>query len=537
VGFATDKVEAVRTAVNYGKDGGTMSKVKNYFKCKKEVTDIETQGTFDEEAVRQKIAETAKLVDVEASDRQYTISDTAITIVKGSSGYVVDEDAVYDYIYTIFTENTKGNFETDEFSDKYNTVSGDSGINLQAIYNEIYVEPVNAVVDVATGTTTTEGVTGISFDLEKAQAEYEALQDGETMTIDLIFTEPETVKETDESLYFRDKLSEKSTTLSTSSSNRITNVTLAAAACNDTVLQPGETFSFNGTLGERTAAKGYKEAGAYVAGETVDQIGGGICQVSSTLYYCVLMADLKITSRTNHMYSVAYLPLGFDATVNWGTIDFKFTNDSDYPVKIVAYVENKQLYMEIWGTKVNDNKVELKYEVVKTVDYETVEKEDESIAQGKSSVKTSGHNGYVVDNYQLIYDGDGNLLENNYLGRSTYRSQNRVVLVAPKTTQVETTTTTTTTENTGNTENTGSTGSTGNTGTSTETENTEENEKTPGNTDDNTTSSENTQTPGDTSTDTSETTNTGSETQTENGSFATSAQSEETQTSSEQAQE
>lgn len=438
VGYTSDITDVVNMAINYGKDGNLMSQVLTFLKCTKSKTELEAEGALNETLIREKIAGAAQLASHDAAGRQYTISDTAITIVKGSSGYVVDEDAVYDYVIDIFKNNTSGSFETDEFSEKYASASGDDTyLDLDAIYNEVYVEPVNAVYDASTGTTV-DGVTGVSFDLVSAKAEYEKLGNGETMVIDLIFTEPDVITENLEELLFRDKLAEKATTLSTSTSNRITNVTLAAEACNDTILQPGDTFSFNGVVGERTTAKGYKEAGAYVAGETVDQVGGGICQVSSTLYYCALMANLEITSRTNHMYSVAYLPLGFDATVNWGTIDFKFTNDTDYPVKIVAYVENKQLYMELWGTKLDDSYVELKYDLVQTLEYETVEQEDESIEQGKTKVKSSGHNGYVVDNYQLVYDGDGNLLENNYLGRSTYKTQTRVILVAPAVEEVDT---------------------------------------------------------------------------------------------------
>ena len=136
----------------------------------------------------------------------------------------------------------------------------------------------------------TQSVTGVSFDLEEARRMLDAAQTGATVVIPLIKTEPTVTAEQLNALLFRDILSEKATYVS-GTSNRIHNVKLAAAAMNGKVLNPGDIFSYNETLGERTTEKGYREAGAYVGGKTVLEVGGGICQGSSTLYYCVLYAD------------------------------------------------------------------------------------------------------------------------------------------------------------------------------------------------------------------------------------------------------
>ncbi len=118
--------------------------------------------------------------------------------------------------------------------------------------------------------------------------------------------------------------------------NRRTNIRLAAAAVDGTILMPGETFSYNKIVGERTAAKGYKPATVYGAAWTKQELGGGICQLASALYYCTLYSNLEVVYRTNHRFAVTYVPHGLDATVAWGSIDYKFKNSTDYPIRISA---------------------------------------------------------------------------------------------------------------------------------------------------------------------------------------------------------
>ena len=133
---------------------------------------------------------------------------------------------------------------------------------------------------------------------------------------------------------FPDRLATYSTTYNASNYNRSTNLRLSASKINGVILMPGEEFSYNKTLGQRTAAAGYKPAGAYVGGKVVNEYGGGICQTSSTLYNTVLLANLEVTSRTNHCYVSSYVPISRDATVSWGTLDFKFKNNRKNPAFI-----------------------------------------------------------------------------------------------------------------------------------------------------------------------------------------------------------
>ena len=427
-GVASTVTEAADAAYNYGRDGNFFSNTFTFIGSLFSSRDVLEETSFDEEYVRGLIADTAAEVDHGVIEPMYTVTDTRLVLTKGTSGYTVDQEAVFEYIKATILSGTSG--ETEEFSAAENSQEAGT-VDFDKIAQDVFTEPQNSVYD-KENQECTESVDGVSLDIDAARLAYESADPGETVEVELIITEPEITKETLESYLFRDLITSKMTTMYSSSSNRINNITLAAAAINGTILNPGEEFSFNGIVGERTSAKGYKPAGAYVGGQSVDQIGGGICQVSSTIYYCALKADLEITDRTNHMYTVAYLPMGFDATVNWGTIDFKFKNDKDYPIKIVTYVQNKELYVEIWGTKLDDSYVELQYDPVRTIENETIETVDETLAPGEEVVEVSGHPGYVVDAYQKIYNGDGSLLESNYLSRDTYRKQDREVRVGPE---------------------------------------------------------------------------------------------------------
>jgi vancomycin resistance protein YoaR len=191
--------------------------------------------------------------------------------------------------------------------------------------------------------------------------------------------------------------------------DRTTNLELACKAIHNDLVRPGEVFSFNESLGERTSEKGYKPAGAYVGGETVDQVGGGICQVASTIYYCALYADLEIVEREEHMYTADYLPLGMDATVNWETIDFQFRNNTNYPIRIEANAKDGYVTVRLIGTDDKDYYVEMDYKIIKEYEWETVEKkmkEDNEKGYVDGEVILNGWMGYSVDTYKYKYDKD-----------------------------------------------------------------------------------------------------------------------------------
>ena len=173
--------------------------------------------------------------------------------------------------------------------------------------------------------------------------------------------DPEISGEELRSRLYRDRLGSQTTLYTYSSDNRISNIKLAASKFDGMILLPGETFSFNEVVGKRTREAGFLEAGAYSDGEVVQEIGGGICQVSSTLYCAAMYAQMKTVYRESHYFRVDYLPIGYDATVSWSKPDYKFRNDREYPVRLHAWCDEygKSLTVEIWGTDVDGSYVEL----------------------------------------------------------------------------------------------------------------------------------------------------------------------------------
>ena len=210
-------------------------------------------------------------------------------------------------------------------------------MDLQQLHDQICGDPVNAYFDMET-MEIAEARSGVQFDAAEAQRLWDDAGAGDVVEIPCVVT-PAAFQKDDASLY-RDLLAIKSTPLGGSSWNRVNNVTLAATKIHDVILYPGQSFSYNETVGQRTWDAGFREAGAYANGEVVQEVGGGICQVSSTLYWCAMKANLKILERTNHMFPVSYIEPGMDATVSWSAPDFRFENNRTFPVDIVAFVQD-----------------------------------------------------------------------------------------------------------------------------------------------------------------------------------------------------
>ena len=228
------------------------------------------------------------------------------------------------------------------------------------------------------------------------------------------------------------KVSSASTNASFSTNNRLTNIKVACKTINGTVVQPGETFSFNKALGERTTKKGYKAAGALENGMHTQQVGGGICQVSTTLFNAVAKADLTIVDRSPHTIPSVYVDLGKDAAVNWNNQDFKFKNTSLYPVYIVATLgKDKKVNFSIYG-KLLDDGVTIKIASKRTgvvnpgADQIIV---DSSLAPGEQVVVEKARKGYSAETYRVYYDANGKEIDRQRLFKSVYRSAGAVIRV------------------------------------------------------------------------------------------------------------
>ena len=223
-----------------------------------------------------------------------------------------------------------------------------------------------------------------------------------------------------------------STSASTSKENRITNLKLACQAINGYRLDPGEEFSFNAVVGQRTTEKGYQVAGVYSSGAAAQGVGGGICQVASTLFNAAVMADMEITQRKPHSLPVHYLDKGKDAAIDWPNVDLKFVNNGTTPVYIVARVtSDKQVECAVYGKYLpNGQTITLESKTTSTIDYDTVQKIDTSLPKGTTQTK-EGHKGYKATTWKVVWDAQGNEISRDVLCYSTYPKADTVIYSNP----------------------------------------------------------------------------------------------------------
>lgn len=224
------------------------------------------------------------------------------------------------------------------------------------------------------------------------------------------------------------KISSYSTNFSSSGAPRAHNVGLAANAINGKLLMPGEVFSYNDTVGERSKARGYQDAAVYVGDKVEQGIGGGICQVSSTLYVAAMMANLRSVDRTNHSMPVSYLKVGMDATVVWGAIDYKFKNNYDFPIYIESSTSNRNLVFNIYGSKegMGGKSYQLVSDIVKVNEPKVKTVEDPNLEEGKTEWEKKPVTGYVAKSYLVTYQDDKEI-KREAVTTDTYRTVDGVL--------------------------------------------------------------------------------------------------------------
>lgn len=275
-------------------------------------------------------------------------------------------------------------------------------------------------------------VIGVELDTKEAKKIFEENKNSdESYKIPAKITRPSVTASYLEDKYVNKVIAKYSTSFAGSSAGRCANIALAAEKIDGYVLNPGDRFSYNRVVGPRTAEAGFKTAHVYVGTKVVDGIGGGICQVSSTLYNAVVMADLKTVSRTNHSIPVNYVPLGRDATVSYGTIDYVFENNKNYPVSIKAKIEGTTLTVSVVGTSEEDYTVEFVSGYVSSIPYATTQREDASIPEGETKVITAGSNGSVYESYR-VYKRNGKEYDRKFESKSRYQPITAEVAVGTK---------------------------------------------------------------------------------------------------------
>lgn len=425
--------EIITRAYEYGRSGNIIADnytiLASYLGKEQEFND---GMTIDKSKLEIAMLDVLENMEGTAVDDEYVVENDKIFVTKGNDGISIDVENLKKELNKVI----KNDFEQQKLEVPLNKEEAER-ISIDELYNKIYVEKVDASYKSGETFEVIKEVTGISFDKEKIKEEYEKLEDGETLEITLIKDEPKTKVEDLDNVLFKDVLAEFTTTYDQSYIARVTNLQIAAKNINGTILYPGEEFSYNKIVGERTAANGFKEAHVFAGGKVVDGLGGGICQVSSTLYNAVLLANLEVTSRTAHMMHTGYVEPSLDATVVYGSIDFKFKNNRETPIKIEATVKNGKVVTKICGLKSDkDEIVKIESKILQTIKYTTVTEYDNTMNEGTSKVIQSPMNGYKSEAYKIILDSNGNEKSRTLISSDSYKQTSKIVVVGTKKVEV-----------------------------------------------------------------------------------------------------
>lgn len=382
--------EAVNRAYNIGRDSNIFKNMGTIIKNLVAVSDLELNVTVNTEQCTSILNDISTKLPDTVVQSSYYVEGNKLIITRGKSGNIVD--------VTPSIENIKNKIQDLTYASskiELVTVAKDpDAIDIDKIHNEIYKEPVNAYY------TTNPYVVyphenGVDFKISVDEAKAMLNEVKDEYEIPLKYTAPSVTTNMIGTEAFPDLLAKFSTNYNARDTDRTTNLRLAAEKINGTVLMPGETFSYNTVVGERTIAAGYKEAAMYQNGEVVDGLGGGICQISTTLYNAVLYSNLEIVERRNHQFVPSYAKAGRDATVVYGSIDFKFKNTRNYPVKILCTVSGGVAKCEIYGLKENpDYDVEITSRVTETT----------ATSIKSETYKTVRQNGQVISSERINKD-------------------------------------------------------------------------------------------------------------------------------------
>lgn len=421
---------AINEAYNVGRDGNIITNNYGILGTWLFGKKIECNFNFDEESLNKKIDDISSKLPGAVVQNSYYIEDDELIIVKGKPGIAIKKDELKENILAkVKAVNKKYEITTIPTEE----VEPDA-INLEQIRNEIYKEPQDAYVS-KNPTTVHTHVNGVDFAISIEEAQKILEQDKEEYVIPLKITVPEKTLEDLGEEAFPDELGTYTTRYDPTNYNRSNNISISAKKINGTIVMPGETFSYNQVVGERTIAEGYKEAGAYAGGRVVQDVGGGICQTSSTLYNAVLYANLEIVDRSNHQFLTSYVSAGRDATVAWGSIDFQFKNNRTYPIKIEAVVENGVCTMSIYGIKEEtEYEVVIQSVVLSYIPYTTKYENDDTLEEGKEIVEQSGYTGCTSEAYKIL-KLNGEIVSKTLLSKDTYDPMTRIVKRGTKKTE------------------------------------------------------------------------------------------------------
>ena len=413
--------KAVDEAIEIGKSKNIFKNNFNILMALLNKKNIDVDLTINEEIAKQTIATIESEIPGVVEESSYYEEDDVLVITKGKPGIKINLDNLIN--------NIKQRLSNIDNNNEYLNIpvinKNPDKIDIEKIHEEIYKEVKDAYYTKDPFTIYPE-VIGVDFNVEEAKKLLET--EAEEYRIQLIITNPKVTTNDIGSEAFPDLLSTFTTRYDGGAVDRTQNLRLACQKIDGKVVLAGDTFSYNKTLGERTSSAGYRNAKIYSNGEVVDGIGGGICQISSTLYNAVLMANMDVVERRNHQFVTSYLPAGRDATVVYGQTDFKFKNTRKYAIRIKASVSNGIATIQIYGIKEeSDCDVSFQVNTISSIPYSVKYEEDPSLEAGQEKVKQNGHNGIITETY-IIKKLNGAVVSKKLLSRDTYNAMQRIII-------------------------------------------------------------------------------------------------------------
>ena len=425
--------DALAIALGVGRDENIVKGNYDIILAKLKGKEIELGYKYNEQVLNQIIENASSAIPGKTTEYTYCIDGEELIITPGVDGVVVDTEALKKLILNSIV-NRDSSFENKEVQELEIPViqkKADS-INIEKIYNEVHCEPIDAVL-IEEPFELKKDEDGIDFDISIDEAKAMLAEPKDEYTIPLKISKANVTIASLGEKAFPQLLSTYSTNYNAGYIARSKNLEIAASKINGTVLMPGEEFSFNKVVGKRTVQDGYQNAPVYENGKVVDGLAGGICQISSTLYNAALLANLEITDRRNHNFVSTYVPEGRDATVVYGSTDFKFKNSRNYPIRLTCSVSGGVARFDIKGIEEEtEYDVKIVTSVIGSTPFAEELEVDDSLEPGTKIVSQAGHNGLRVNSYRVLYL-NGEEVSRTLLATDTYRVMNRIVRVSPET--------------------------------------------------------------------------------------------------------
>lgn len=410
--------DAIEKAYNVGRKSNILGNNFEILKSKIFGTDINLNSNYNEDLLNNVVQGMKEKIPNAVKQVAYCIEDDKLVITRGSAGASIDDNQLKNEIKKNINLSCLEEIHMKSFQ-----VEPDD-IDIEKIYSEVHTEAQDAYYTTNPFQVFAE-VQGIDFDLVAAKEILKEYKD--EYEIPLIITNPKKTISQIGTEAFPDLLGTFSTRYDESNKSRTTNLKLAVSKINGKVIMPGETFSYNKTLGKRTAEAGYKDAAGYAGGKVVQMIGGGICQISSTLYDAVVYANLDIVERHNHAFTTSYVGAGKDATVVYGSLDFKFKNNRQYPITIKASAQNGIAKISIYGIREEtEYEVEISTTILNYIPFKVIYEDDDSLPEGTEKVTQYGSNGCKSITYKIL-KLNGKEVSRSVLSTDTYDPMNKYI--------------------------------------------------------------------------------------------------------------